>query len=623
MSTTIKLFIRGIFEDKKKTVLLAITALVGIIYIVWRFIFVMSWNEGPYSLTWGLILYMADLYGFVTFLIFSFETWNIKDNVHRRNFPKKDDSYTPTVDIFICTYNEPPEVVRKTAIAAKVIRYKKKKIYILDDGKRPEIQQIAKEIGVNYITRKDNEHYKAGNINNALKYTDGELIVNFDADHVPNEYFLSDLVYFFREPKVALVQTPQHFFNPDPFQRNLKAEAFINNEQDLFFRVVQPGLSYWNAIICCGTNFVIRRSALLEIGGIPTETVTEDMHTSIRLQEKGYKTFYFNRPLAAGLAAESFSEYLQQRRRWAKGCLQIFFSPELNPLFSKGLNIGQKICYLGALNYYFLGIPRLIYLLAPSIYILFNLHACVATLDQLLLYQIPYLFFMISSFLYISSGMRKPIITDAYETVISFDLTIVALHTMIFPTKRLPFRVTQKSLQFDKPFIDLMSLLPELTIFSVLIVSILLVPVCFIYNLRQDEALIINTAWLIYNFFVIVLAIKAGTERPQRRKYTRIPVSRTYELIHNDKPFLVNSIDLSEGGALLKSTSCDFNIPAGSDVFFTCYSKFETVYIRSTIVGFHKNSEGNCLIRLKFGNLSKKEEEVIITEMFSYRNRWK
>jgi len=166
------------------------------------------------------------------------------------------------VDVFIPTYNEPVDIVRRTLIGALAIDYPDKRIYVLDDGRRPEIQILTEGLGALYITRPDNRQAKAGNLNHALGLTSGELVAVFDADHVPVRSFLRSTVGFFGDPRVALVQTAQHFFNPDPYERNLKLTGRIPPEQHFFYHVIQCGNDFWNSAFFCGSCAVLRRSAL-------------------------------------------------------------------------------------------------------------------------------------------------------------------------------------------------------------------------------------------------------------------------------------------------------------------------------------------------------------------------
>ncbi|HKS37251.1 MAG TPA: cellulose synthase catalytic subunit, partial [Verrucomicrobiae bacterium] len=230
--------------------------------------------------------------------------------------------YVPAVDVFVPTYSEPVEMLRRTIIGCQAMKYPRKTVYLLDDQRRPAMKQLAEELGCRYLDRADNRHAKAGNLNHALPLSHGELIVCFDADFVPSSDFIERTVGFFRDPDVALVQTPQNFFNEDAVTRNLGLEHALEDEQRLFFRTLQPGRDALNAIVCHGSCFVARRSALEAIGGIPTETITEDWATSIKLQAAGYRLYYLNEPLSAGMSADRCGEFIQQRSRWAQGTLQ-------------------------------------------------------------------------------------------------------------------------------------------------------------------------------------------------------------------------------------------------------------------------------------------------------------
>ena len=201
-------------------------------------------------------------------------------------------------------------MVRYTALGALNMDWPADKlhVYILDDGRREEFRQFAFEAGIGYMTRKDNEHAKAGNINAALTTMDSPYVAIFDCDHVPTRSFLQmTMGWFLRDQKLAMLQTPHHFYSPDPFERNLQQFRMIPNEGELFYGIVQDGNDFWNATFFCGSCAVLRREALDEIGGIAVETVTEDAHTSLRMQMNGWDTAYINIPQAAGLATERLS----------------------------------------------------------------------------------------------------------------------------------------------------------------------------------------------------------------------------------------------------------------------------------------------------------------------------
>ena len=281
-----------------------------------------DWHALDFFFIWLLV--MAEVYAFaILFLGFMQTLWPLR----RTPVPLPEDTDAwPEVDLLIPTYNEPLNVVRYTALAAMNIDWPADKlnVYILDDGKREEFRAFAEEAGVGYMTRDDNAHAKAGNINRALKRLEAPFVAIFDSDHVPTRSFLQlTMGWFGRDSRLGLLQTPHHFYSPDPFERNLGQFRVIPNEGELFYGVVQDGNDFWNATFFCGSCAVIRRTALDEVGGIAVETVTEDAHTSLRMQMHGWNTAYINIPQAAGLATERLSGHVKQRIRWARGMIQI------------------------------------------------------------------------------------------------------------------------------------------------------------------------------------------------------------------------------------------------------------------------------------------------------------
>src|SRR5262245_18782006 len=297
-------------------------------YFYWRVSSTINLDSNSDAVV-SLLLLSAEIYGLVILFLGYFQTIE----VHERA-PSTPQTF-PTVDIFIPTYNESVDIVRRTVIGAPTIQYPHKTVYVLDDGHRPAIQTMAEGLGAVYLSRPDNYHAKAGNLNYALQRTTGELIAIFDADHVPVRGFLNKTVGFFEDARVALVQTAQHFFNPDPFERNLRLTGRIPPEQHFFYHVIQPGNDFWNSSFFCGSCAVLRRSALEEAGGFKMQTVTEDAHTSMELHARGYTSVYLPMALAAGLATETYRAHVQQRIRWARGMAQILRTD--CPLFKKGL----------------------------------------------------------------------------------------------------------------------------------------------------------------------------------------------------------------------------------------------------------------------------------------------
>lgn len=352
--------------------------------------------------------------------------------------------FLPTVDVFVPTYSEPVEMLRRSIIGCQAMDYPRKTIYLLDDQRRPAMRALAAELGCEYVCRPDNRHAKAGNLNHALARTHGELVVVFDADFVPTRDFLERTVGFFRDPQVALVQTPQNFFNDDAVTRNLGLGGVLDDEQRLFFRALQAGRDSVNAVVCHGTCFVVRRSALEAIGGVPTETITEDWATSIKLQAAGYKLYYLNEALSAGVAADKCGEFVQQRARWAQGTLQALWS-STNPLTVPGLDWRQRLFHCTGILYYLGTLTSLFFLIAPLFYLFFGLHILRMSIPELLFYRLPFLLCYYLLFAWLTNRTRSALWTEVYEAFLAPSLGLTVLRTFYKPFGA-GFRVTDKTM---------------------------------------------------------------------------------------------------------------------------------------------------------------------------------
>src|SRR6266849_4019214 len=237
---------------------------------------------------------LAEFQGAFNFALFLLMTWDITPIPHGLAEPGH------SVDILIPTYNEDLAILKMTILGAIHVRYPHK-TWVLDDGRRPALRQLCLQMGVEYLTRPDNKDHKAGNINAALAQTDGEFVAIFDADQVPLSEFLDHTPGYFTDEKLAFVQTPQEFYNLDSIQHRTdlqKNETW--HEQSIFYRIIQPGKNRWNAAFWCGSGSLMRRSALMSVGGIATESVTEDLHTSLRLHAAGWKSVYHDEVLCMG-----------------------------------------------------------------------------------------------------------------------------------------------------------------------------------------------------------------------------------------------------------------------------------------------------------------------------------
>lgn len=405
---------------------------VAISYLWWR----ATATLNPDALVLSIVFLGADIMGFGFFLLFAANLWER----HRSFAPPPESGLS--VDVFIPTYNEPPSILRPTVAAALAMDYPHR-TYVLDDKRRDEIRLLCEELGAEYLTRPDNRGAKAGNINAALGKTDGDLIAVFDADHVPFKNFLTELLGYFRDPRVALVQAPQVYYNLDSFQHAQASSGkdALWHEQSIFYDRIMPGKDRWNAAFWCGSSAIVRRAALTEIGGVDTRTVTEDMHTTMSIHANGWRTIYHDRTLAVGIAPDDVESFLGQRLRWAQGAAQILRSD--NPLLRRGLTLRQRIAYFTSVVYILEYVPKAVYLLTPAIALALD-ELPMRNMGWNLLWRfVPYyLLGMLATRLLV--GNTNPYFRSERFHVLKLWIMLRALWTLIWPGK-LTFKVTAKA----------------------------------------------------------------------------------------------------------------------------------------------------------------------------------
>ncbi|NEP12023.1 MAG: UDP-forming cellulose synthase catalytic subunit [Symploca sp. SIO2C1] len=506
--------------------------------------------------TFSLLLFVAELYAISTLVLAYFQTLKIKDRkpVDLSNFPQEE---WLKVDIYIPTYNEDVEIVRKTTLAAIAIDYPadKKKIYVLDDGRaekykarREELRQTCEELGVTMMTRDNNEHAKAGNINTAFKRTDGDLVLILDCDHMPTRNFLQNTVGFFlRDEKLAFVQTPHWFYNPDPFERNLLTGGKIPVGNELFYKVLQKGNDFWNAAFFCGSAAVIRKEYALQVGGIATETVTEDCHTAFRLHSLGYKSIYYDKIMVAGLAPEMFSSYVGQQVRWARGMAQILRleNPLINPKLN--LTIPQRICYFSATSHFFYGYPRLMYAIAPPLFLLFGINSVKGLGLETLFYALPHIILSMQTNHIPYKHVRFSFWNEIFEFAMSFQAGIVTLLAVVNP-KLGSFNVTDKGLTVTERNFDFDSVRYLVIVSAISAASLLAVPFWLLLSPEDTQAVLINMFWGTFNLFLLVAACLVAFEQPQLRRTHRLPRKLTAVIHSGNQSWAGKTVDISESG---------------------------------------------------------------------------
>ena len=543
----IALWARQIPGKTATLLMITLSVMVSSRYIWWRMTSTLNWDDN-FDLFLGFGLLSAELYAYIILMLGYFQTaWPLKRTP--AIMPKNIDTW-PTVDVYIPTYNEPINVVRPTVFAAMGMDWPKDKmnIVILDDGKRPEFAEFAEHVGVGYLTRPDNRHAKAGNLNHALGKTSGEFVTIFDCDHIPTRSFLQIAMgWFLKDKKLALVQTPHHFFSPDPFERNLQKFRDVPNEGELFYGLIQDGNDLWNASFFCGSCAILRRGPLLEVGGIAVETVTEDAHTALKLHSLGYNSAYLNLPQAAGLATESLSAHIGQRIRWARGMAQIFRLD--NPLFKKGLKLGQRICYSNAMLHFLYGIPRLVFLTAPLAFLIGHAYTIFAPALSIGLYVLPHIIHANLTNSRMQGDHRNSFWAEMYETVLAWYILRPTTMAIIDPSKG-KFNVTEKGGLVSKDYFDWTISVPYLTL-----VGLNLAGIGFgIWRLYTGPAfevgtVIINMLWVVYNLFILGGAIAVASEvqqvRIDHRVDFRLPAAI---LLENGHMYACRMTDYSEGG---------------------------------------------------------------------------
>lgn len=530
---------------------LSISLVMTLRYIFWR-TFTTLHFPNIYSAIFGIFLYLAELYSWCVLFIAFFQSLS---PLNRPIVPLPTDSQLwPDVDIFIPTYNESLGIVKITVYGAINLEWPKNKIkiWLLDDGKRSEFKSFAHEVGVNYLARSSNNHAKAGNLNYALKHTQGEYIAIFDCDHVANQDFLiKTMGWFFKDKNLALIQTPHYFFSPDPIERNLKIHRKIPSENNLFYGVIQDGNDTWNSTFFCGSCAILKREPLEEVGGVAVETVTEDAHTSLKMHKKGYTSAYLKTPLSAGLATETFSGHVGQRIRWARGMTQILRID--NPLFSKNLSIPQKVCYTGVMIHYLSCISRIIFLFSPLAFLLFHNYIISASAILIFLYVVPHLFLSIYTNYLVQGKYRHSFFSEIYETILCFYTFIPVAMALIAPHKG-KFNVTSKGGLIKEKYVDFNLLIP--IIFSCIL---LVLGVGFgIYRLMNDNleefyTILFSLAWCFYNLIILGSCIYVSIETKQIRQSHRVNLHIPVRIKTNFRNFICELSDFSATGMGIKT----------------------------------------------------------------------
>lgn len=542
-------------------------------YFFWRTHYTLAYEDFS-SFIGAVALYGAETYGILMFFLSAFT--NISLLRRKPVALTADQSAWPSVDVIIPTYDEAVELVKITLVAAKNIDYPRDKlnIYLLDDGgtrqkltaedeqariaarsRALQLKRLCRDLGVRYLSRERNVDAKAGNMNAALEQLSGELILVLDADHAPAVDILTKTVgAFIEDERLFLVQTPHFFINPDPLEKNLNLFYRMPPENYMFYRSIQRGLDYWQSSFFCGSAAVLRRQAIDEVGGFSGVTITEDSETALKLHSRGWRSHYLFYPLISGLQPETFVSFMIQRMRWAQGMVQNFILN--NPLRKSKLRIWQRLCYLSSMAFWFFPFARLIFLVAPGLYLCFGLKIYKANVHEFFAYTVPYLLALLLSSHYLFSRDRWIFVSEIYETMQSL-FSIRAIWSVLRNPRRPHFAVTPKMETLEQDYLSPLSKpfywVTGFTTFAVVL------GVWKFWQFPVDRGMTgITLFWAVFNLLLLLAALGVLYEQKQRRVNPRIPVRINAHWVSRsaadgEKKIPVTIQDLSMGGSKLVS----------------------------------------------------------------------
>lgn len=526
-----------------------VTGVYLLYYICWRTFYTLNYS----ALLFAVLLLACEIQGVINFYLFAFMTWNV-DGQEAGHFAKE-----CSVDVFIPTYNEELEILEATIVGCVSMRTGHK-TYILDDGRREEVRELAQMHGCHYLTRPDNKHAKAGNINQALKITDGDFIVILDADMIPQPDFLEKTLGYFNDEKVSIVQLPQEFYNIDSVQ--YAKDKMHWHEQQLFYHVIQPGKNNRNSAFWCGSPSIIRRKAIEDVGGVATESITEDFLTSIKLNARKWKIRYHKEVLAFGIAPQSLFAFNLQRLRWAQGSMKILRS-RYNPLIMPGLSISQRLSHFSAIFTYFDAYQKLLFYLMPSIFLFTNILPIREDIGIEFLYRwVPYYLLSMGSNILLGRGYFKYFEVEKFNTLKMATFLKASFTLVLF--KKLVFRVTPKSTDNSIKKMERKELRIQMIILVMILISIVVGFLNVFFNIFFEYASFVMVAvalfWSVFNVIILISSLKDVLGRMYYRKDYRFPAHLGgYMQDKNGNHMEIKIENVSRSGMGFTQTGVDIN----------------------------------------------------------------
>lgn len=573
-------------DNRARAVLFAICIALGWRYIIWRF----AASVPPLSLDAEAISawLFALLEGATT--VSSTLAFVMLSRVKNRSTEADEHAgwwwggEAPHVDVLIATYNEEEAILTRTIVGALGIDHPRLRVWVLDDGKRDWLRDLCAHKGCHYLRRPDNSHAKAGNINHALKHLamlsrQPDFVVVLDADFVPHADFVTRALALFHDRSVGLVQTPQHFFNPDPIQANLRISRAYPDEQRFFFDHLMASRDAWGIAFCCGTSSMMRWEGLQAIGGFPTDSVTEDFLVTVRLKERGWRTVYLNERLSDGLAPEGLKEYVTQRGRWCLGLIQIVRGPT-GPFSKHRLSVLDRLGLIDSFLYWATTFPfRFACFFAPILYWWFGISVVNATAPDVIAYFVPYFAAVMIALNWITRGQIIPLLNDVSQMLTMFEIIHAVALGLITP-KGHTFKVTAKGGQRDRVTVQ-WGMMRRFGLLAAATVG------GMIFSLLSDYApeggagdgKVIVLFWSFYNLAALALAMAVCVELPRFRQDERFWTDEQAGVEVNGRTRRMRVLDISVSGLRMWGA---VGTPVGSSVLVHLD---EIGPVRATLVG--------------------------------------
>jgi cellulose synthase (UDP-forming) len=529
--------------------LIVLISLLTLRYLLWRCSASLNTSNGM-ATALSLLLLAAEGWLLLAGLLPLLLAWReLPDRIKQQrelNSAWQASNWRPMVDILVPTCGEPIEVLERSLLGCINQNYPHFTVWVLDDSNRAEVQQLAEKLGCQCLQRQQRNGAKAGNLNHGMQHSSAELIAVFDADFVPQQRFLSHTICFLQDPRIGLLQTPQSFMNADPVMRNLGMERWLLPDEESFYRWLEPVRDAWGAVVCAGTAFVARRTALEQVGGFCEAALSEDLVTGLLLQQAGWRLLYLPEKLSGGLAAESMLDFVRQRQRWAAGTLQSLWLPG-SPLSSSKLNLGQRLALLEGLLHWLNTLPRLVLLLMPLSIGLLGTVPVRFTAAALVSLLLPLWGTVLLGIGWLHRGSRPALLGELTNWVLTVPITVTVLNSLAGHFGR--FSVTPKHRPRSKGTMEPQLVLPLLGLLLLNILNLL----GFLRLLWQAEgdrqALPLGLVWAGLNLLGLLVALRACWDPATNDPAPWLAISGPAKLQGNTGEILSCKLNaLSQGG---------------------------------------------------------------------------